>query len=50
MRRINSSGIELATTLVMMAALFYNLNKYLRFKSNMMESISRALPLDQREA
>jgi hypothetical protein len=33
----------------MMAALCYNLKKYMRFKSNKAESIARVLELDQIE-
>jgi transposase len=49
MRRVNTRGMELATKHVMMAALCYNLNKYLRFKSNKVESISNVLLLKRRE-
>ncbi len=48
MRRVNNRGIDLATKHVMMAALCYNLKKYMKFKSNKAESVLRALPLDQR--
>jgi transposase len=50
MRRVNTRGIDLATKHVMMAALCYNLKKYMKFKSNKAESVLRALSLDQREA
>ena len=50
MRRVNTRGIELATKHVMMAALCYNLKKYMKFKTNNAESIANSLNLGQMEA
>jgi hypothetical protein len=50
MRRVNTRGIQLATKHVMMAALCYNLKKYLRFTSNKAEKIATVKELVQREA
>jgi transposase len=50
MRRVNTRGIELATKHVMMAALCYNLKKYMKFKANKAESIANSLNLGQMEA
>lgn len=49
MRRVNTRGIDLATKHVMMAALYYNLKKYMKYKSNKAESIARVLSLGQKE-
>lgn len=48
MRRVNTRGIKLATKHVMMAAICYNLKKFMKFKSTKAESISSVLPLDQK--
>ena len=50
MRRVNTRGIDLATKHVMMAALCYNLKKYMKFKTNKAESIANSLNLGQMEA
>jgi transposase len=50
MRRVNTRGIVLATKHVMMAALCYNLKKYLKHKSNKAEKISKVMELVQKEA
>ena len=49
MRRVNTRGISLATKHVMMAALCYNLKKYLRIKSTKAETIAKSLLVDMNE-
>jgi transposase len=49
MRRVNTRGIGLATKHVMMAALSYNLKKYLRYKTTKADTINKALQIDMME-
>ena len=50
MKRVNTRGIDLATKHVLMAALCYNLKKYMKFKVNKTVTVTEALLLNNKTA
>ena len=50
MKRVNTRGIKQATKHVLMAALCYNLKKYMKFKVNKVITITETLSLNNKTA
>jgi hypothetical protein len=49
MKRVNSRGIQQANKHVLMAAMTYNLKKYLKFIAKKSKSQAQVVPIKQRE-